>query len=51
MRRKKNLGLLLLGIWLVVTGLQPFVNFSLPNMGTLLALLALGAGVLILADR
>lgn len=51
MRRTRNLGLLLLGIWLVVTGLLPFVNLSIPNIGTLLSLLALAAGVLILLDR
>lgn len=51
MRRTKNVGLLLLGIWLVVTGLLPFVNLSIPNTGMLLSLLALAAGVLILLDR
>jgi hypothetical protein len=43
--------MLLLGIWLVVTGLLPFVNLPIPNIGTILALLALAAGVLILMGR
>ncbi len=51
MRRTRELGLLLLGIWLIVTGLLPFVNLPISNIGTLLSLLALAAGVLILLDR
>lgn len=51
MRRTKNTGLLLLGIWLVITGLLPFINLPIANLSTLLSLLALTAGVLILLDR
>ena len=47
----KNLGLLLLGIWLILTGLLPFVNISFASMGSIMALLAIAAGVLILLGR
>lgn len=47
----KNLGMLLLGIWLVVTGLLPFVNISFANMDSILAALAVAAGALILLGR
>ena len=47
----KNLGMLLLGIWLVVTGLLPLVHPSFSGLGTIMAILAIAAGVLILAGR
>ena len=47
----KNWGLLLLGIWLVVTGLLPFVQIHVANMGSILAVLAVAAGSLILLGR
>jgi hypothetical protein len=51
MRRTKNLGLLLLGIWLIATGLLPFVNVPIPSLDTILSLLAIVAGVLIVQSR
>ena len=51
MRRPRNLGLLLLGIWLIVTGLLQVVTVAIPAIGTLLALLAVAAGVLILLGK
>jgi hypothetical protein len=51
MRLTKKLGTLLLGIWLVLTGLSAFIHLSFTGFGTLMALLALAAGVLILLDR
>lgn len=47
----KNWGMLLLGIWLVVTGLQPFVHIGVAGMGSIMAVLAIAAGSLILIDR
>jgi len=47
----KNLGMLLLGVWLVATGLLPFVSITFVNIGLVLALLAIAAGVLILLGR
>jgi hypothetical protein len=51
MRLTKNLGMLLLAIWLIVTGLLPFLRVSVPESGTALSLLAVVAGVLILLGR
>jgi len=47
----KNIGMLLLGIWLVLTGLIPFLHLSFSGLGTLMAVLALLAGVGILIGR
>ena len=51
MNLTKNLGMLLLGIWLIVTGLLQVVSIPIPAIGILLALLAIAAGVLILVGR
>lgn len=45
----RNIGMLLLAIWLILTGLGAFV--SLGGIGTLLSLLALAAGIFILLGR
>lgn len=46
---RNNLGMLLLAIWLVLTGLTAFVSFG--SLGVLLPLLALAAGILLLLGR
>lgn len=51
MRATRNLGMLLLGIWLVISGVVPLINLSFSGLGTLMAVLALAAGVLIIAGR
>ncbi len=51
MRLTKNTGMLLLGIWLVLTGLIPLVSLSFAGLGTLMAILAIAAGVLLLLGR
>ena len=51
MKLPKNLGMLLMGIWLILTGLIPLLHFSFSGLGILMALLAIGAGVLILLGR
>lgn len=45
----RNAGMLLLAIWLILTGLTGFAAIPLP--GALMAALALIAGVLILVGR
>lgn len=45
----RNIGMLLLGVWLVLTGLSGMVALGLPSM--LMAILALLAGILIIAGR
>jgi hypothetical protein len=51
MRVTKNLGMVLLAIWLILTGLLALVTISIPAIGTIMAVLALAAGVLILMGR
>ena len=46
----KNLGMLLLGIWLILMGLMGFVPL-VASLGILLNFLAIAAGVLILIGR
>ncbi len=48
----RNLGMLLLGIWLILTGLLPLLNMRIsPTVSMSLAVLAIVAGVLILLRR
>jgi hypothetical protein len=49
MRLTKNLGMLLLAIWLILTGLAGFVGLG--GLGIILNLLAIAAGILILLGR
>jgi hypothetical protein len=51
MKMTKNLGMLLLGIWLIITGLVPLLDLSFSGLGTLMAILATAAGALILVGR
>ena len=51
MRLTKNLGMLLLAIWLILGGLIPLLNISFSGLGTLMAVLAIAAGVFILIGR
>jgi hypothetical protein len=46
----KSLGMIVLGIWLILTGLIAFVP-ALASLGILLSVLAIIAGVLILLGR
>ncbi len=48
----RNLGMLLLGLWLILTGLLPLLNMKLsPTVTTGLAVLGIVAGILILIRR
>jgi hypothetical protein len=49
MRFTRNIGFLLLGIWLIITGLSAFIPIS--GLGIILALLAIAAGIFILLGR
>jgi hypothetical protein len=46
----KNLGMLLLGIWLILFGLAGFVPL-VASLGILIPFLAIAAGILILIGR
>jgi hypothetical protein len=48
MKLTKNLGMLLLGIWLILSGLIPLLHLSFSGLGTLMAILAIAAGALVL---
>ncbi len=50
MRVTRNPGILLLAIWLILTGLVAFVP-ALSGLGVLLAILAIIAGLLLLIGR
>ncbi len=45
----RNIGMLVLGVWLILTGLSAMMALGLPAM--LMAVLALVAGILIIAGR
>ena len=51
MRVIRNLGMLLLAAWLILTGLIPLLNLSFSGLGTVMAILAIAAGVLIVLGR
>jgi hypothetical protein len=43
--------MLLLAIWLILSGLMPLLNLSFSGVGTIMGILAIAAGVLILIGR
>lgn len=48
----RNLGMLLLGIWLILTGLLPLLNVRISStVSMVMAVVAILAGVLILLRR
>jgi hypothetical protein len=47
----RNLGMLLLGIWLIVTGVIVLLGLSFQGLPLLMGILALAAGVFILLGR
>lgn len=51
MRSLHSLGLILLAIWLILTGLLPLLSLTFPASGAIMAVLALAAGVLILMNN
>lgn len=46
-----NLGILLLAVWLIVSGLMQVLGFDFPSSGIILAVLAVAAGILLLLKR
>jgi hypothetical protein len=51
MKLTSNVGMLLLGIWLILSGLIPLLNLGFSGLGTLMLILAIVAGVFILLGR
>jgi hypothetical protein len=50
-RLTKNLGMILLGIWLIMTGLIPLLHLNFEGLALIMSILALAAGVLVLLGR
>ena len=51
MKVTKSLGMLLLAIWLILTGLIPLLQLSFSGLSTVMTILAIAAGALILVGR
>ena len=51
MKINRNLGMLLLAIWLILEGLVSLLSLSFAGIGLLLGILALAAGVAILLGK
>ena len=51
MKFTRNIGMLLLGIWLVVMGLRHLVNLSFSGLDTIMAVVAIVAGAFIILGR
>jgi len=51
MKVTKNLGFLLLAIWMIISGLSGLVKLPIPSLGLILAALGLVSGVFILLGR
>ena len=51
MRITRNLGMLLLAIWLILSGLMGLANLAFPSSQLIMAVLALLAGIAILLGR
>ncbi len=51
MKFTRNIGMLLLGIWLVVMGLRHLINLSFSGLDTIMAIVAIVAGAFIILGR
>lgn len=51
MKVTKNLGFLLLGIWLLLTGLMHLLSLDFPSSGVVSAGLAIASGAMIILGR
>jgi len=51
LRLPKNLGMILLGIWLIMTGLIPLLHFNFQGLSVVMAILAVVTGLMILFGR
>ena len=49
--KMKSMGLFLLGVWLILTGLIGVVHLSFSGLEPLMAILALGAGLLLIVGK
>ena len=49
--KSKGLGMILLSIWLILTGLLPLLSIHFAHMGTAMGVLAIAAGVFLLVAK
>jgi len=47
----REIGIILLGVWLILTGIMQIFSLQIPFINTILAVLAIAAGALILFSR
>ncbi len=51
LKLSRTLGIQLLAIWLILTGLIELLNLNFTGLSIIMGILAIAAGVLILLDR
>lgn len=51
MKITKNVGFLLLGVWLVLSGLINVIELPIPSMDIILSILAIASGVMIILGK
>jgi hypothetical protein len=51
MKMNKNMGMLLLSIWLILNGLIALTAFSFQGLHSIMGILVIVSGILILIDR
>ncbi len=51
MKLARNVGMLLLSVWLILTGLVPLFHLSFSGLHIVMAILAIAAGALIVVGR
>ena len=51
LRLPKNLGMILLGLWLIMTGLIPLLHFNFQGLSVVMAIFAVVTGAVILFGR
>jgi len=51
MKLTRNLGMVLLAVWLILSGVIPLVNLSFAGLGTVMAGLAIASGVFLIIGR
>jgi hypothetical protein len=50
-RMTNNVGMVLLGIWLIMTGLIPLLHLSFEGLPLIMAILAIVSGIMVLFGR
>lgn len=51
MKLKSKLGMSLLAVWLIITGLSNFMAIPIPSLNVVMGALAVASGILILLGR